>query len=137
MLKKHFTNKIKSLLEFNHIRVQKLLEMSQDTLVTFLVSLLAATLFNKMSFNLNISEENSITFAKLLIELIFLIIVLYYVRKIIMTVPFFFRYTKNYIPGRPSSDGEGLLGKVVTMAIVFGSILVKLKEKIKHVSALI
>lgn len=137
MLKKHFTNKIKSLLEFNHIRVQKLLEMSQDTLVTFLVSLLAATLFNKMSFNLNISEENSITFAKLLIELIFLIIVLYYVRKIIMTVPFFFRYTKNYIPGRPSSDGEGLMGKVVTMAIVFGTILVKLKEKIKHVSALI
>ena len=137
MFKKHFARRIKSLLEFNHIRVQKLLEMSQDTLVTFLVSLLAATLFNKMSFNLNISEENSITFAKLLIELIFLIIVLYYVRKIIMTVPFFFRYTKNYIPGRPSSDGEGLMGKVVTMAIVFGSILVKLKEKIKHVSSLI
>ena len=136
MLKKHFTNRIKSVLEFNHIRVQKLLEMSQDTIVTFIISLIAATLFNKMSFDLNISEENSITFAKLLIELIFLIILLYYVRKIIMVVPFFFRYTKNYIPGRPSSDGEGLMGKVVTMAIVFGTILVKLKEKIKHISNL-
>lgn len=136
MLKKHFTSRIKSVLEFNHIRAQKLLEMSQDTIVTFIISLIAATLFNKMSFNLNISEENSITFAKLLIELIFLIILLYYVRKIIMVVPFFFRYTKKYIPGRPSSDGEGLMGKVVTMAIVFGTILVKLKEKIKHISNL-
>ena len=54
-----------------------------------------------------------------------------------MVVPFFFKYTKKYIPGRPSSDGEGLLGKVVTMAIVFGTILVKLKKKITHISGLL
>ena len=134
MYEKHISKKLKSLFEINHIRFQKILEMSQDTLVTFAFSVLAATTFNKYSFNYIEGEKDHIILTKLLIELIVLIIVLYYLRKIIMVVPFLFKYTKNYIPGRPSSDGEGLLGKVVTMAIVFSTILTKLKKKISYIS---
>jgi hypothetical protein len=113
------------------------MEMSQDTIVAFIVSLMAATFFNKYSFNFNINEDNPTILAKTLIEFIILIIVLYYIRKVISIVPFLFKYTTKYIPGRPSTDGEGLLGKVVTVAIVFSTIVVKLKAKIKHISGLI
>ena len=129
--------KLKSVFEFNHIRLQKIMEMSQDTIVAFIVSLMAATFFNKYSFNFNINEDNPTILAKTLIEFIILIIVLYYLRKVISIVPFLFKYTTKYIPGRPSTDGEGLLGKVVTVAIVFSTIVVKLKAKIKHISGLI
>ena len=129
--------KLKSVFEFNHIRLQKIMEMSQDTIVAFIVSLMAATFFNKYSFNFNINEDNPTILAKTLIEFIILIIVLYYIRKVISIVPFLFKYTTKYIPGRPSTDGEGLLGKVVTVAIVFSTIVVKLKAKIKHISGLI
>jgi len=129
--------KLKSVFEFNHIRLQKILEMSQDTIVSFIFSLIAAIFFNKYSFNLNIDESNTTILTKTLIEFIFLVTLLYYVRKIISIVPFLFNYTKKYIPNRPSSDGEGLLGKIVTMAIIFSTISVKLKEKITHISGFI
>ena len=137
MIQNHINKKLKSLLEFNHIRLQKIMEMSQDTIVAFIVSLIAATFFNKYSFNFNFNEDKPTILTKTLIEFIILVIVLYYVRKIISIVPFLFKYTTKYIPGRPSMDGEGLLGKVVTVAIVFSTILVKLKAKIKHISGLI
>ena len=137
MLQNNINKKLKSLFEFNHIRLQKIMEMSQDTIVAFIVSLMAATFFNKYSFNFNINEDNPTIVTKTLVEFVILVILLYYVRKIISIIPFLFKYTTKYIPGRPSTDGEGLLGKVVTMAIVFSTILVKLKAKIKHLSGLI
>jgi len=137
MLQNHINKKLRSVFEINHIRLQKIMEMSQDTIVAFIVSLMAATFFNKYSFNFNLNEDNPTILAKTLVEFVILIIVLYYVRKLISVIPFLFKYTTNYIPGRPSSDGEGLLGKVVTVAIVFSTILVKLKAKIKHLSGLI
>ena len=43
MLQNHITMKLKSVFEFNHIRLQKIMEMSQDTIVAFIDSLMAAT----------------------------------------------------------------------------------------------
>ena len=133
MYEKHISKKLKSLFEINHIRFQKILEMSQDTLVTFAFSVLAATTFNKYSFNYIEGEKDHIILTKLLIELIVLIIVLYYLRKIIMVVPFLFKYTKNYIPGRPSSDDEGLLGKSCNYGNCFFYYFNKIKKNILHI----
>ena len=108
--------------------------MSQDTLVTFAFSVLAATTFNKYSFNYIRRRKESYHFNKIINRTYRLDYCIILFRKIIMVVPFLFKYTKNYIPGRPSSDGEGLLGKVVTMAIVFSTILTKLKKKISYIS---
>ena len=137
MYEKHILKRLKSVFEISNIRFQKILEMSQDTLVTFIFSFLVAIKFNKYSFKYNENDKKTIILTKLLIELVVLIIILYYLRKIIMVVPFLFKYTKNYIPSRPSSDGEGLLGKVVTMAIVFSTILTNLKKKISSLTTLL
>ena len=50
MLQNHINKKLRSVFEINHIRLQKIMEMSQDTIVAFIVSLMAATFFNKYSF---------------------------------------------------------------------------------------
>lgn len=130
----HIKDKLNSIFEISHIRIQKILEMSQEGFVSFFLSIFVAIIFNRYSFPLNTNENITVITFKVLFELICLIIIFYYLRKFIMLVPFLFHYTKNYIPSRPSSDGEGLLGKTIAMAIVFGSILEKLKTKIKFIS---
>ena len=50
-----------------------------------------------------------------------------------MLIPFYFHYTESYIPSRPSRDGEGLMGKTIAIAIIFGYIK-KLKDKIAYFS---
>tara|TARA_B100000900_G_scaffold413554_1_gene437840 strand:- start:139 stop:579 length:441 start_codon:yes stop_codon:yes gene_type:complete len=135
--KKHINKRLKSLLEISHIRFQKILEMSQEGVIAVIFSLILATIFNKFSFDLNVSEDVKIVFLKICIEIILLIVLFYYLRKVLYIFPFLFHYTKEYIPSRPSSDGEGLIGKTVSIAIVFGTLLEKLKKKIKYFSSTI
>lgn len=130
----HIKKRLHNIFEFSHIRIQKILEMSQEGFVSFCLSLIVGVLFNRYSFSLNKNEDIIIIIFKILFELLLLIILFYYLRKFVMLFPFLFHYTNSYIPSRPSSDGEGLLGKTIAMAIVFGNILDKLKEKIKFVS---
>lgn len=130
----HIKDRIDSIFEISHIRIQKILEMSQEGFVSFFFALFIAIIFNRYSFPLNTNENIAIITFKVLFELICLIIIFYYLRKFVMLVPFIFHYTNDYIPSRPSSDGEGLLGKTIAMAIVFGNILERLKTKIKFIS---
>ena len=129
--KMYFLEKVGSIFEFSFIRLQKLLQLTQISFFGLVLSIIAAPLLNKFAFDLNKTEEIYIIFFKLVFELFLLVIILYYIRKITQTIPFLFQFTKDYIPFRKSSDGESLRGNVIAMAIVFGSFLVKLKDKIK------
>ena len=129
--KTHFLEKVGSIFEFSFIRLQKILHLSQITFLGLIFSITSAPLLNKYAYELNKEEEVYIIFFKLVFELLLLIIVLYYIRKITQTIPFLFQITKDYDPFRKSSDGESLVGNTIAMAIVFGNFLSKLKDKIK------
>ena len=108
--------------------------MTQEGFLSFFFALIVAIFFNKYSFSLNTTDNIEVIILKSLFEVLLLIIIFYYLRKVIMLIPFIFHYTESYIPSRPSRDGEGLMGKTIAIAIIFGSVLKKLKDKIAYFS---
>ena len=129
-----FSEEVKSLFEVSHIRIQKLLEMAQGAIEVVILSLFVGSLINYFSFDLITNESLTTVLFKIIVEVIVIIVAIYYVRKMTKLIPFLFHYTKSYIPGRPSSDGENMIGKTIAFAVVFLGTLEKTKTKIKYFS---
>ena len=127
----YFLEKLNSIFEFSLIRLEKLLHMAQISFFGLILSITSAPILNKYSFKLDENEETYIIFLKLSLEMVLLIIVLYYIRKLTKLVPFLFHFSNEYNPIRKSSDGEALVGNTVAMAIVYANFLSNLKDKIK------
>tara|TARA_B110000046_G_C13023103_1_gene412322 strand:- start:1943 stop:2347 length:405 start_codon:yes stop_codon:yes gene_type:complete len=123
---------LKSLFEISHIRFQKLLHLSQHGSITALITILFGKIINKYTFELNFNEQYFTILVKTIIEIIFIIISIYYINKITKIVPFLFKYTKNYKPFHHSKDGENLIGIPVSIAIVFSVALKKTKDKLNY-----
>jgi len=124
------SDKILNFVKLDEIRIQKLLHMSQITFFGLFISLLIAPYFNKYSFNLNKNDGILIIFLKTSLELIMLVILLYYIRKLTKIPPLIFKFSKKYNEFHKSSDGENLVGNTIAMAIVFMNFVGKMKEKI-------
>ena len=123
---------LKSLFEISHIRFQKLLHLSQHGSITALITILFGKIINYYTFNLNFNEHYVTILVKTILEIIFIIIAVYYINKIAKIIPFLFRYTKSYKPFRQSSDGENLMGIPITIAIVFSVALKKTQDKLEY-----
>lgn len=125
-------NHLKSLFEISHIRFQKLLHLSQHGSITALITILFGKIINKYTFDLNFNEQYFTILVKTIIEIIFIVISVYYINKITKILPFFFKYTKNYKSFHRSKDGENLIGIPVTIAIVFSVALKKTQDKLTY-----
>lgn len=90
-----------------------------------LLSLLIASIFNKLSFILQENVAKIIIFAKILIELI--VILIYYIGKVTIIIPFMFHYTDKYKLNWKSKDGETMIGTTVAFALIFLTIVTKEK----------
>jgi len=121
-----------NLFKVDEIRVNKLLHMSQITFLGLAISIFIAPYFNKFSFEANKNENFMSLFIKTAIEIIILVIILYYIRKITKVPPFMLNFSKIYDEFHRSSDGEALVGNTVAMAIVFMNFVSKLKKKIVY-----
>tara|TARA_Y100000590_G_scaffold456874_1_gene608325 strand:- start:807 stop:1247 length:441 start_codon:yes stop_codon:yes gene_type:complete len=131
-----FIERLTSLFSIDEIRLQKIFHMAQITFLGLFISLFIAPYFDKYSFEFNKNENFISLFLKASIELIILVIILYYVRKITKILPFLFNFSKKYDEFHQSSDGEALVGNTVAMAIVFMNFVGKLKKKIVYLAEL-
>lgn len=123
-----------SLFDVGHIRFEKILDMGQSAVEVGLFSLPIASIFNKLSFVLQKSDAKIIIFAKILIETIIIVILIYYTRKVTNIIPFMFHYTDKYKLNRKSKDGETMIGTTVAFALIFLTLVTKTKEKIVFLS---
>ena len=73
----YFLGRLVSIFEFNHIRLQKIFQMTQISFIALVCSLIIAPQYNKYIFSLNIEEETWKIFAKLSLEICILVIILY------------------------------------------------------------
>ena len=115
---------IKSIFEFNSIRLQKFLHMIQDMLITSILCFSLGIMINKL-FKIKKDEQDKVLestntlIIKTLIHISVLMILIYYIRKITKLIPFFLRFNNKYDPFHVSSDGESLLGKSITLGMLF------------------
>ena len=129
--------RISNFFEFDKIRIQKIIHMAQITFFGLFLSLLIAPYFNKYSFSLNKNDGILILFLKASLELIILVILLYYIRKLTKVPPLLLKFSNEYNEFHKSSDGENLVGNTIAMAIVFMNFVGKLKDKIIYLGKII
>lgn len=127
---------IENLLRFDGIRLFKLLEMSYYTIISFAVTLLFANILENDTympyvFKTYDFEKASMAelFSDILIDLVVLVIFLYYLKKALSCFPFILSsLNKQYIP---SMKGEVAIGIGFGSGIILYTSLKTIKDKLK------
>tara|TARA_A100001015_G_scaffold24226_2_gene27359 strand:+ start:76 stop:513 length:438 start_codon:yes stop_codon:yes gene_type:complete len=120
-------NHFKRLIRMDDIRLFKLFEISYYTLISFILTLITANILENdkyMPYVFKTYDYNKTSIIKLsidiFIDLIILVIYLYYLRKFLLIIPFIFApLNKNY---KPSMKDE------VTIGVSLGSGLILYKS---------
>lgn len=130
-MKKLYKNRINNLLRFDKIRLCKLLEISQNCLFGFSFTLLFGNLINSIFYDDNI-EELSTTYLIIIIfiELILTVLIVYYIRKFIMIIPFLFSFiTNKYVPSKKDEASNGyVIGSTLILTITLENLNKKFEE---------
>jgi len=86
-----FDEQFQKLINFDKIRIGKILEIFEYSLISYILVIITVTILNKFIFTETKEEIEEFSTKKLIIrlffELFFLIIVLFYLRKIILLFP--------------------------------------------------
>ena len=123
---------VERLFRFDLIRVTKLLEMTQYTLITFILAFLSGILVDNICY-IDITSETIDTISnielitKILLQVILIVIFSYYIQKIVILIPFLFPLTKGYIP---SMKNESIIGISLAMSMIYVSIQTNFKNKL-------
>lgn len=120
-----------SLTEVSMIRFQKILHMSQDAVITSVFCFFAGLGIDNLFDGKN-NENLLVASLKGMLQLIVVIIAVYYIRKLTKFIPFLLRITKEYNPFHKSKDGEGLVGATIAMGLLLMSTQTNLKKRIKQ-----
>lgn len=107
---------LEKLARFDTIRISKLLEIIQFTIVVFIAAFFAGSYIDRL-FPI---QQEDITDLQLwrdiILQLSLISVSAYYVLKFAKVVPFFFSIDSNYVSG---SHGENTFGAGLAMAIIF------------------
>ena len=113
-----FSKKLKNILTFDMIRLQKLLEISQNMIIALFCGYFLGYFIDQL-FPAYVEEENK-PISTLIIEVIGQVIVLgistYYIKKVLQLIPFLFKLSKSYVP---SKKGESLVGINIGLGLIF------------------
>ena len=123
------------ILQFDNIRLFKLLEMCYYSIISFLLVIIIANilendhLFPYFFKTYDYDKETYLSLLKdVLIDLVVLVIIIYYLKKIIRSIPFIFApLNRKYIP---SKKNESTIGTDIGMSIVFFISLKTIKSKL-------
>lgn len=110
-----------SLTRFDLVRVSKLIQQIQSTLVVFILAFFLGTLIDKLFPTVGDPAEisNFTLFKDLGLQIALITIAAFYIMKFAKVIPFFFALSKDYIP---NAHGEASEGAGLAMALIFGSI---------------
>ena len=121
---------IGSFFESNVVRLQKLLHMSQNAIFTAIFCFFIGVKLNGL-FEVKGEEALIASVSMGLLQMVVIILSVYYIRKLTKLIPFIFRFTESYDPFHKSKDGEGLIGAAIAMGLLLMSTQSNMKERIK------
>lgn len=110
----HIQDRWESLITFDAIRIQNLLETLQYGLLYLIAGFLAGSFLDTL-FPLAEEKKDTIEIlGEVIAQSMLLIITIYYVRKLVKVVPFMFQFTKSYRPyGATEYSGEVMIAIVL------------------------
>lgn len=118
-----------SLFEFNVIRTQKLLHMAQNAVITAIFCFFIGVNINNF---FHIKDDETILELSIygLLQMITIIVSVYYIRKLTRFIPFVLRFTKSYDPFHKSEDGEALVGSSIAMGLLLMTTQLNMRGRI-------
>lgn len=128
-------NNLERLLRFDEIRLLKLLEIIQYSIVALFIGLFAGESYNHLLPNVKQTQIHNMadfSYVTLMLILFFsgIVVILYYIKKIIELVPFLFSFlSKKYVSNKKN---EAIIGVTVALAFIFG----KTQHKMTHLVTL-
>lgn len=124
------------LTRFDEIRFYKLVEITYYAIISFLLAIILGPILNLITPKINNEKEDK--FMYILIEsainFALILIVSYYITKIIKVIPFFLNFSNKYISSL-KGENEAALG-FVTSIILYGS-QTRLRNNITQIEKLV
>lgn len=118
-----------SLTRFDLVRVSKLIQQIQSTLVVFILAFFLGSLIDKLFPTVGDPAQisNFTLFKDLALQLALMTIAAFYIMKFAKVVPFFFALSRDYIP---NAHNEAAEGAALALAVIFGGIQRNLQARI-------
>jgi hypothetical protein len=128
---------VERLIRFDSIRLFKLFEIFYYTVISFIFTIIFIISVEKLSFNFKIygntkkGEVDNITLIKdILIDLLILVLFIYYLKKILSCIPFIFAPLNNKY--KPSMKDEIYIGLGLgSAAPLYSSLYLSVKNKME------
>lgn len=111
-----FNQKIETLTRMDTVRISKLLEITQYAFLTFIFAFFIGGYLDKLFYVRDKDTKTYILIRDVALQLFLIIIIAYYIRKLVLIFPFMFSISKDYIP---SAKGEAQNGIALALAIIF------------------
>ena len=127
---------IPNIFEHDAIRINKLLHMAQDAIITAVFCFFVGIGINKL-YPIPEDEKVAITVTMGCMQMVTVIIGVYYIRKLTRLIPFFLRFSSKYDPFHKSKDGEGLVGAAIAMGLLLMSTQSNMKDRIKKLKGMV
>ena len=124
------------LIRFDEIRFYKLIEIMYYAIIAFFLAIFLGPLLNILTPELNDTNEDNLIYVLIesAINFALILIVSYYITKIIEVIPFIFNFSNKYIS---SFKGENKIALgFITSIVLFGSQR-RLNQNIKRIEKLI
>ena len=125
---KTFQKNWERLTRFDLIRVSKLLEQLQFSAMAFAFGIAVGIPLNDVcSVENDENKSNAELYFEIVLHFCFIILITYYLKKILMLIPFLFRLSPKYVP---NLKGEAQHGIGLGLGIVFMSTQTNMRSKI-------
>lgn len=110
----HIQDRLDSLVSLDSIRIQNILEILQYGLLYLVAGFLSGAFLDTCFPLADEKKDTTEIFGEVVGQSMLLILVIYYVRKLVKIVPFMFQFTKSYRPyGATEYSGEIMIAIVL------------------------
>lgn len=124
------TSNLERLTRFDLIRASKLLEITQDAIIVFVIAFYVGSALDR-AFNtikpVNANMTNMELVGLILAQFACIVIVAYYIMKVVAVVPFMFSLSSQYVP---NMKGESATGAALAMAVIFVGVQTHFNSKL-------
>lgn len=122
------TKKLSNLFHIDLVRLSKILEMIQFDAIMFFIALIVSSMLEKYIFKF---DHKDITNVDLLLsvfcQIFFNTVVLYYLQKVVLYIPFLFPLTTDYISNYQS---EKTIGATIVIGLIFYRMQPSMNDKL-------
>ena len=130
---KHFKDRLNKLIAIDKIRLAKIMELVQYTIISCIFCIILGICFNKIFFKYNENYNIVIQVIQVIVQLVICSIAIFYIKKIVKLIPLIYKYPDNYVP----YTTDQYIGGGAIFAIFFFRLQTNLIKRLSHIEKIL